>query len=216
VFEYGRSKILNKDDAAMKTFLLLTFFTITISTHAIAQPTDPVPDGINLYFDQGATEFCRYFTNAPFEAVTAYICMTRISAASGVSSWQATVTVDGDILVPTWQLAAGWNSATAPTFQVDIGTADPLPWAESIVVATFEGYVHTPEDRIYFSMQGVDGPQHSPSYTAGDDTGDERDLHMRVEVPGTPVCAINDPYFCDYWEVENEISTWSDVKALYR
>ena len=55
---------------------------------AVAQPVDPEPDGIGIYFDEGAVAGS-YCAEAPMGSqLTAYLCLTRASQQSGFTAWE--------------------------------------------------------------------------------------------------------------------------------
>ncbi len=88
-----------------KLNVLLSIFVLLLAANAFAQ-LDPDLDGIGIYFDAEATLTCAY-TSVPFESVTAYLCITNPTDATGVSGWEATIVSAGPAVAPAWTLASG-------------------------------------------------------------------------------------------------------------
>jgi len=198
----------------MKSLLALTL-VLAFAVTAFAQ-ADPDPDGIGIYFDMGGAEVCTA-TAAPFESVSAYLLITNPSALLGVSGWEAYVTVAGNAVAPSWTLAGGLDvDPSDEGFQVGIGTGGlALPYAPTIVLATWTGFIQSPADVVTFYVEGVPGSTsfaNSPGYAGGGDAGDLRPLQVSSGTgAGAPVAMING---CDV--VANEDMTFSNVKALFR
>jgi hypothetical protein len=192
----------------------VTLFIVTLMmVSPVAAQIDPMPDGIGIYFDPGATQNCM-FTSAPFQSVTAYLMATNISAPSGISGWECTVQVAGSLLAPAWAIAGGGtNFLTAPDFAVGVGTVAPLPFAPAMVLATLTAYVMNPTDLVALYVRPAPQPSipGHPVYATGDNAYDLRALIQSTGGADFPVAAINGD--CP---VANESGTWGQMKALFR
>lgn len=184
-----------------------------------AQPIDTSPDGVGIFFETGAREWCT--TAAPGGQVAAYLCLTRASDTSGFLSWEARIECSRPEALAGFAIRGdGVNTATAPEFVVSYGT--PLPYALSTVLlditidvvwewsialrvwpATVPSgtdnlpvYTTVAEPSVYKPLQYLWGwdAQHNPLWLA----------------------SINDPNCADGPTVPAEADSWSGVKALYR
>ncbi len=199
------------------------FCSMSLMTHLASAQIDPDPNGIGLYFDEEATIYC---LQAPVGSeLTAYLCLTRITAASGVSRWEATIEVSYPSAVLTWNLRGqAVNATEIPEFVVQL--ADPLPWQPSLVVLEMRIRVMT-EHPLAFRIHPVSDPSVTdtlhplPAYAAGTDPTDFRTLGYSWgwdPVTGTPFwCAVINPVGdCSEAPAEREPSSWGTIKALYR
>ncbi len=198
--------------------LLLTTLVIALLATSASAILDPDPDGIGIYFDENADIVCTE-TMIPFEQVTAYLLATNISAASGISGWEAYIWTTGAAPVaPSWTLAGGLDvDPTLEGFQVGIGTVAALPWAPAIVLATWSGFMMAPTDAMSFFVSGVPGSvsfPHSPGYAAGDNAGDLREFQVSSGTGLDLPAAMINSLICGV--VANEDLTFSHVKSLYR
>jgi hypothetical protein len=194
-----------------KWIALICLVSLATAGSVLAQ-VDDSPDGIGLYYDLGATEYCRTGVSAQ---TNLYLLATNLSQPSGLSGWEAHVTYT----VPTGCFETGWtlptgslNVSAAPDFVVGLG--EPAPWAPAILLATYGILVFCP-DCIEFYV----GPCNTPSipgvpvYAAGDDPGLLLPLQQSSGSSDLPVLQIN----CDPCTVVgNETSTFGGVKSMYR
>ncbi len=196
-----------------KLTALLTIFALLTAATAFAQDNDP--DGIGVYFDLDGLVTCHY-TAAPFEQVTAYLLATNVSDATGISGWEAVVSVGGAPVAPAWTLAAGLDVDPSDTgFQVGIGVAPAaLPSAPAVVLATWAGFIMAPTDIVDFTVSDVPGSVSfagTPGYASGSDAG----LLIPFQVSsGYPYVACAQINACDV--VANEDMSWSQVKDLFQ
>lgn len=196
----------------MKKWVAL-FIAASMSTGAAAAQIDQMPDGVGIYFDPGATLNCT-FTAAPFAPVTAYLVATNITEPSGISGWECTVQVAGNLVAPAWTIAGGGtNFLTAPNFAVGVGTVVPLPFGPVVLLATLTAYVMNPTDMVNLYVRPAPQPSipGSPVYAAGDNAFVLHPLGQSTGGPDFPVAAINGD--CP---VANETGTWGEMKALFR
>ena len=186
---------------------------------AAAQPIDPQPDGIGIFFEEGGREWCA--TAAPGTQVTAYLCLTRASDTSGFLGWEARV----ESSVP--EALAGFalrgdavNTATAPEFVVSFGT--PLPYQLSTVLVDLTIDVVW-EWSIALRVWPASEPSGDvllPSYTTTAEPAVHKPLQYLWGWDGNQdplwLASINDPNCADGPSVPDRGTTWSGVKALYR
>lgn len=178
----------------MKKLLALLAIAL-IASSAMAQ-VDPDPDGMGVYFDMGGTVF-ETTTAAPFASVTAYLLITNPSDSSGVSGWEALVSVMGSPVAPSWTLSAGLDVDGGPdSFQVGIGVNPlALPAGPTVLLATWVGFVMSPVDMISFVISPVPGSvsfADSPGYASGDSAGVLIPLQVSSGYPyGAPCAMIN-------------------------
>lgn len=172
---------------------------------------DPRPDGLGMYFDTGATVYCREAVTGP---VSLYLILTNCSQPSGISGWECHATYD----IPPgcyeigWTLAEGSsNESTAPDFVVSLAT--PMPNAPTMLLATLGLLIFCP-DAIFFYLGPADSPSIPglPAYAVGDDPGIMIPLHLISGNPDFPVASLNDWCF----SADAEETSFGSIKALYR
>jgi hypothetical protein len=196
----------------MRKWVALFVAALMTSGVAAAQ-IDQMPDGVGIYFDPGATINCTT-TSAPFAPVAGYLIATNITTDAGISGWEASVQIVGNLVAPAWVVAGGGtNFLTAPNFAVGVGTVAPLPYSPAIVLATVNAFVMAPADMITFFVRPIPTPSipGHPVYAAGNNEFDLRPLGQSTGGADFPVAAINGD--CP---VPNESSTWGELKALFR
>lgn len=158
------------------------------------------PDVLGVYFDPDGTED-RHQTTAAYEAVPLYVVLHAPSEPSGVSGWEARIEPAGPAALPpvAWTYASsGINLMTPPYFQVGLGL--PLPWAETLVLATGTLLVPDPADEVEIRVGPladpsllVEGyPVQAPAYAAGDDPNRLVPLTPTSGCETTPVAVVND------------------------
>jgi hypothetical protein len=203
----------------MKAFLTITAI-ILCSGVAGAQPIDPSPDSIGIYFDEGATGYCTDME--PGGQVTAYLCLTRSSDLSGFVAWEALIELsDGGVFADFQIRGDGVNSATAPEFVVTYGT--PLPRQLSTVLLEITLDVHW-EWAVAMRVWPVSNPSvplSLPAYATVDSPEEFQSLGYSwgwdegTQIPNW--CAsVNDGGCLDGPSVPVGENTWSGVKSLYR
>ncbi len=192
-------------------------------TAAAPAQVDPDSDSIGIYFDADAYIYC---VNEDFGVqLNAYLCLTRASAQSGVSAWEALVEVTSDTSVLGWNLRGqAVNSTTPPEFVVQM--TESFPWASSIVLLEIPCSVATAHP-IVFRIHPVSDPTITttpfplPAYAAGDNSSDYRSLGYSWgwdPVTGIPNwCAVVNPAGdCLDDPTETETTSWGKIKALYQ
>ncbi len=195
-----------------KLVALLSLASLLCAGAAFAQ-ADTMVDGIGIYFDPGATVNCLN-TSAPFQSVTAYLTATNISADSGISGWECTVVLMGNLLAPSWTVAGGGtNFLTAPQFAVGVGTINPLPYSPAIVLATLTAFVQNLTDVVDLYVRPAPQPSIPgwPVYAVGNNEFDLRTLGQVTGGPDYPVASINGD--CP---VPNTSNSWGQVKSLFQ
>lgn len=180
------------------------------NAHAVL---DPDPDMVSIYFDTEANVFC---VPAPVGPLTAYLCITNATSASGILGWEAFVWVTPGINISAWNLSGtATNTSTAPDFTVQLAAA--LPWQQSLVVMEF--VVDVPNtDTIEFIVYPAATPSipGHPSYVVGNNPSEIRSLGYSggTDPEGNPlVCAIING---DCAPVPDTDLTWGKVKAMFR
>jgi hypothetical protein len=198
---------------------LVTLMVLVLAAGALAQPVDPDPDMVGVYFDTDATVFCN---EAPplYTPLNAYICFTNITASSGLSGWEAHLTIDpAPAIPPTYTLSPGaLNVSTAPDFVV--GLSSPMGWAPAMAVLTITvtPLAATPTN-FYLNGATVSSFGGFPGYAAGDDPGDLRSCGLAggpaaPDGPGSLCAQMFVP--CPGDVTATEEGTWGNVKAMFR
>jgi hypothetical protein len=192
--------------------ILVTLAIVCLAGTAMAQ-VDPDPDGIGMYFDLDATQYCLDYTGGP---VSVYLVLTNASEPTGISGWEChvTYTVPAGDFETGWVLPAGsLNVSTAPDFVV--GLAAPAPWAPAILLGTYGILVFATG-----SMEWYVGPADTPSipgvpvYAAGDNPGNLIPLQMVSGSPDLPVAQLN--IGCPGDVIGTQQETFGSVKAMFK
>ncbi len=195
--------------------LLVLLAVALLASSAMAQ-IDPDDNGIGVYFDTEGTLVCAT-TAVPFESVNAYLLITRPTDTSGVSGWEATITVGGAPVAPAWALAAGLDvDATDTGFQVGIGVAPlALPYGPTVLLATWTGFVMNPTDMVTFTISNIVGSvsfDGTPGYGSGADANVLIPLQVSTGYPYVVCAQINGA--CDI--VDNDDMSWGSVKTMFQ
>ncbi len=206
--------------------LLILLTALLCSGLAGADPVDPNPDGMSIYIDEQATDFC--IDDPPiYVAVPVYIVLTHPSTSDPhILSWEARVEFEGNATFGVggegyvqWDFF-GYGVGLPLTEDLVVGTGDPpmpitgdatvLAMAE-LIWTTFGGYGQFSIGRVTDSATFPDGPGYSSA------VGFSIPCHHIFSEPGTPCAWINPAYFWVVCEslVANEDRTWGEVKALY-
>jgi hypothetical protein len=190
------------------TISALVLFT-SFST-VLAQP-DPDPDGIGIYFDEGATQISR--TAEIGEDVTAYLIVTNPSLTGGIAMWGALVAASPYAFVhgsTTLGLNIATNMPGNPGYSFTVFCDTPLPQLENfLVLATL---TITPVDDAAIDLFINEGSPDLPMYRLED--AYHGDNHFWYPISGSvdlPVARINGEA-----PVKSETATWSAVKATFR
>ena len=215
--------VKRKDWLAMLKYALVILLTCSASADYVSgDPIDPDPDGIGIYFDEGAGagSWC---ASAPVGTlVTAYLCLTRAGDTSGFNSWEARIesSVAG-ALAGLDIRGGGTNSAIEPEFVVSYDT--PLPWQTSTVLLdiTVEVVWEWSIALRVWPASNPSGAEQLPAYTTVDAPDDFRTLGYSFSWdPQTKVpnwCAsINDGNCLNGPSTQIEDSTWGGIKVLFR
>ena len=202
--------------------LFMTLMILVLAHSALAQPADPDPDGIGIYFDQGAGDNSWCITAPTGSQVTAYLCLTRASDTSGFTAWEATIegSIEG-ILADFNIMGGGINSAIGPEFVVSYDT--PLPYQLSSVLMEITVEVVW-EWNLGLRIWPATNPQcveNLPAYATVDAPGTFQSLQyswgwdLVTETPNW--CAsINDDLCFEGPSVPVDPLSWGNLKALYR
>lgn len=199
--------------------LLAVILVCTCAAAASAQPIDPQPNGIGIFFEPGAREYCA--TAVQGTQLTAYLCLTRASDNSGFLSWEARIEASRPAALAGFAIRGdGVNTSSAPDFAVSYGT--PLPYQLSTVLLEITIDVVW-EWSIALRAWHADSPSGSvnlPVYT----TTLEPSVYKPLQYPwgwdGVAVpnwmASVNDPGCAGGPSVPADGASWSGVKALYR
>ncbi len=191
---------------------------------ATADPVDPAPDGIGIYFDSGGESNCSLA--APFTTVTAYLLALNLTTPSGIIGWECSIsTSPANLSGITYTLAGhAFNIFAPPKFSV--GLAAALPCVPAITLMTMRTfYMGGPvQFAIGPCVPCAFGPNSyfpqlppGPGYALGNNPGMLKRLYPSTAdlVPGTSdtywVAGINAD--CP---VANVQDSWGGVKALYQ
>ncbi len=199
--------------------LFLIVLSLAMCGPASAQ-IDPHPDGMSIYFDLGATQFC-YELGPGYQPVTAYLMLTRPSTNQpAVLAWEARLEVDANPIVP---LPVCWTY-THDGFGWDCGpdnivgtTTPPLAFTgEATMLASITlSYIGIEVDPYaIFTIGRVTGSTtfpEGPGYTS--EAGSPTPCQHIFGAWGTPCAWVNKDN-CEL-VVANNVMTWGNVKALY-
>jgi hypothetical protein len=184
---------------------------------------DPDPNMCGIYFDEEAMVYCT--GAAQGGQLTAYFCLTRISAVSGVAYWEAAIVVSDPSSILAWSpRGAGVNALTPPEFAVTLDT--PLPWQSSLVVLEITVEVQTPHP-IVFRIAPIGNPSVPPdpfplpAYAPGSHPGFYRTLGYsfgwNLETGISNWCAvINAHDDCAGDPTAGAVTSWGRIKGIYR
>ncbi|MCP4573021.1 MAG: hypothetical protein GY838_11760 [bacterium] len=186
---------------------------------AVAQPIDTDPNGISIYFDEGARVYCTDATVGT--QITAYLCLTNASDTSGFLGWEAKLESSVSNTLIGFDLRGdATNTASAPEFVVEFGT--PLPFSPSTVLMeiTIDVVWEWSIALRVWPAESPSGAANLPSYTTTLEPSTHTSLQYLFgwnpdEVPNWSA-AINNPGCVDLPSVPAEDTSWSSVKALYR
>jgi len=174
--------------------------------------TDPGGDGLGIYFDLDGTEHCN---TPPLGPVELYMLLTNASAPGGVGSWTCRVEFDE---VPSCFFqgftANGYTGSIWTPPDLYIILIDPLPWAPAIKLLTLSFLINNPQCMWFYILPHPNSPIPGQIlYIDGADPQQFIPMHRSTGGPGTPVAGLN----CDCPPpVNTEISSWGEVKSLYR
>ncbi len=206
----------------MKSALVVLMLVMATGITALADPVDPDPNGIGIFFDEGAINESWCATAATGSQLTAYLCLTRATDTSGFTNWEGRIesSVPGS-LVGFAIRGDGTNSAVAPEFVVSYGT--PLPYQLSTVLLeiTVEVVWQWPTGLRVWPASEPSASVELPAYATVASAGVYQTLGYSfgwdavTKVPAW-CAAINDDTCLTKPSVPTESDTWGGVKALYR
>jgi hypothetical protein len=195
----------------MRKFIALAaLFLLTITNQTLAQ-VDRDPDGLGIYFDMDATQYCLDYVGGQ---LCAYLILTNCSEPTGILGWECfvTYTIPAGCSEIGWTLPAGsLNVATPPEFTV--GLPAPVPNAPTILLATLCLMILSADPMEFYV-----GPVHCtsfptvPLYAAGDNSGRLIEMHPASGSFYLPVAQLNG----DCTVIGTENATFGHVKAMYR
>lgn len=211
-------------DIEMRLIIILTALLATLAGAAVAQPVDPEPNGIGIYFDEGAVAGS-YCAEAPMGTqLTAYLCLTRASRQSGFTAWECLLDATAEGVFSGFSLRGdAVNTGTEPEFVVNLGT--PLPYQLSTVLMdiTIEVVWDWPIGMRPLAVSSPRGPvMNLPAYEVVGEPGVFHPLQPPFGLEGgagtdPKWCAgINDDTCLNGPQVDVEETTWGALKALYR
>jgi hypothetical protein len=194
----------------VRSLTISTLVLFTSFSTVFAQP-DPDPDGIGIYFDEGATQISR--TAEIGEDVTAYLIVTNPSLTGGIAMWGALVVASPYALVhgsTTLGDNIAMNMPGNPSYSFFVYCDTPLPQLVNfLVLATL---TITPIDDAAIDLFINEGSPDLPMYRLEDPY--QGDNHFWYPISGSvdlPVARINGDA-----PVNSETATWSAVKATFR
>jgi hypothetical protein len=205
----------------MKILSFILVVVVSLASLASAQPADPDPNGIGIYFDQGAVDGSWCASGDVGTQVTAYLCLTRGSDQSGFTAWEAPIESSVPSALAAFQIQGdATNTAVAPEFVVTYAT--PLPWQLSTVLLeiTLDVVWEWSIALRVWPASVPSGEKNLPAYATVDEPafvtlGYSFGWDQVSEIPNW--CAsINDDACPGGPSVDVEDSAWGRVKALYR
>jgi hypothetical protein len=174
---------------------------------------DPDVDGLGIYFDLEATEYC---APAPlFVTFNIYLILTNASAEAGVYGWECRIEYEENypVLVINWQPTNWWGGVWDPP-NFAIGLATPIPWSPAINLMTITLMLLS-IDCTYFYIVPYPYPSIPGEivYADGADPNHLITMHQSTGGPDNPVLGIN----CDCPPpIATDRASWGAVKELYR
>ncbi len=190
---------------------ILAAFFIMLASAAMAQ-IDPDPDGIGIYFDQGATVNSVVVADGT-ESVTAYLILTNPTIDGDMNNWTGFVstylndanqgtTIFGrpnnghNLIVSNMPGSFHWS------FQVSVYSDPPLPATPITILAELEILMYNFEDPIYLYVHEGAGYSAGAGGAAMNPASGSWDLPLAVINGEAPVAVESKP--------------WGGVKLLYR
>lgn len=171
-----------------------------------------------ILFFTGTTEAPAYpteiYTTTPVEAVEIHLGLLDPSL-SGISSWEASVDVEGMVIAPTW-FVPGCGlipECGMPPFQIGLIQSDPLEPGQLYLLATFTAFIMSPTDVVRFSISPVPGSVSFPDSPGYAGPAPDYELAPMTTIAGNepvPVFTINQQ------TVSEAPASWGSVKRLYR
>jgi hypothetical protein len=174
---------------------------------------DPDEDGIGIYFDPCACEYC---VSRDVGETFGYLLITHPSSEVGVGGWECEIDWDGPVAILGWFLEGlAINVEVPPSFAVGLGEplSNPYMWP-AVVVMTVQMLVLDTSEPINFYIDGIQFhslPERVPAYLDGTDYDTLVELRQSTGGPDIPVATINGD--C---AVASEATSWSEVKNLFR
>ncbi len=188
---------------------ILVSCLISIASMAIAQ-IDTDPDGIGIYFDEGATQIVA--TVAVGESVDAYLIATNPSHPGALSLWEAGVVPRGPAIVvggPVGGFDMSTHMPGNPSYAFAVAMNSPYPTLQAITILATLGISVYDEGSIGLHVYG--GTFDLPNYRVDDFYGTDHFLHPSSGSSDLPVAMINGPR-----PVSSEQTSWGGVKSLFR
>jgi len=195
----------------MKIFVFSVLF-LTLNISAMGQ-TEPDPNSIGIYFDEGAIENVNYAT-AP-TTVHAYLIATRISSSYGIDAWGCGVSCYD---VPIYSTIRGdginaYNNVTDYNQWFDVTFPMPLPFSSAIVLADI--YIPISDDQpigLFVDFLYGSGIYYMYYVSLGEIIPLQPPVHCSMP-PCMPswVASINSE-----GPVTNEEKSWGEIKSLFR
>jgi|SaaInl4_150m_RNA_FD_contig_41_1016458_length_1529_multi_7_in_0_out_0_2 hypothetical protein len=206
----------------MKKMLVFSVMAVlAFSSFALAVPADPDPDGMSVYFDLAATDFCAETVDGVYTPITAYLVVTNPSVDDlYILAWEAQLVVEGNPTVPIpsgWTLTTGAQNFGSGDDYIVGTTSPPLAFTGDATMLgsmtlAFIGYEVGPY--ATFTVGRVPGSTSFPEgagYSAA--VGFPIPCQHIFGAWGTPCAWVNGAGNCD--TVANEEMTWGSVKSLY-
>jgi len=197
---------------------LLVLGLVLMATGAAAQ-TDPNPNGIGFYFDEGGVYNCLP-SAAPYTLINAYLLATRITQSAGISGWEAGIAIMPTPAFPPTYTLPGiiLNPPTPPNFQVGLGSALPYEPAIKLLTVSILNF-GTP----FALAVGPCTPSSFGGLCPGYADGADPDLLIGL-TPSTGIPVPGQPYFYTVAsfmyicgdDLAAEDDSWSGVKRLYQ
>lgn len=199
----------------MKKFLVMFAITVLVVPAVFAQPVDPDPNGVGVYFDLAGTDLC--LESFPGAIFNAYVLITNPTAAD-VTAFEAQCSVDTDIVFGfggDWSLAAGaTNVGTAENGEFFAAWVPALPISGDVIqVAGWGGYAVAGSYANFFIQPVTHVAQSVPGecvYVASIDPGTKIVLQPPTGDWNSPVATIGTSCI-----VGEEPMSWGEVKSLF-
>ena len=202
---------------------------LLLATCAGAQPIDPDPDGMGVYFDTEGMEYCIEVEDwipgpgAGPGVIDAYLLVTRPDTPyPTIQAWEAQIIiVTNSYLPPVVSLTPGAADydADPEDFVIGCGGVNAIPiTGDATVIANialeFLGFEGSAE--VGIELYGVPGSlsfPDSPGYAA--EAGFPSPCQCIFGTWGGVAGINGGTWQCDPGPIANEVMTWGTVKSLY-
>ncbi len=205
----------------MRRTLVVLILVMGVGSVTLADPVDPDPNGIGIFFDEGAVNESWCATAPTGSQLTTYLCLTRATDTSGFTNWEGRIesSVPGS-LVGFSIRGDGTNSAVAPEFVVSYGVPLPYQLPTVLLEITVDVVWQWSTGLRVWPVSEPSGSVELPAYATVASADVYQTLgytfgwNENAKVPNW-CAAINDNTCLSGPAVATDSATWGGIKALY-